>query len=118
VEPAPATGWGGAPASAPAPAPADPGPAGGGSFERESARFAPPEDDIPLPDGPDLPDDPGPGDYSPVGYDGVPPATTPEEEREMLEESAKPVPPEERRDPDEVALALLVSELGATPLEG
>ncbi|MGW4530124.1 DNA polymerase III subunit gamma and tau [Nocardia sp. NPDC004340] len=119
AEPAPATGWGSAPASAPAaPAPADPGPAGGDSFERESARFAPPEDDIPLPDGPDLPDDPGPGDYSPVGYDGVPPATTPEEEREMLEESAKPVPPEERRDPDEVALALLVQELGATPLEG
>ncbi|WP_433669899.1 DNA polymerase III subunit gamma and tau [Nocardia sp. CA-136227] len=119
AEPAPATGWGSAPASAPAaPAPTDPGPAGGDSFERESARFAPPEDDIPLPDGPDLPDDPGPGDYSPVGYDGVPPATTPEEEREMLEESAKPVPPEERRDPDEVALALLVQELGATPLEG
>ncbi|MEU1206327.1 DNA polymerase III subunit gamma and tau [Nocardia sp. NPDC005825] len=119
AEPAPATGWGSAPAAAPAaPAPADPGPAGGDSFERESARFAPPEDDIPLPDGPDLPDDPGPGDYSPVGYDGVPPATTPEEEREMLEESAKPVPPEERRDPDEVALALLVQELGATPLEG
>ncbi|MFD7844055.1 DNA polymerase III subunit gamma and tau [Nocardia sp. NPDC059764] len=119
AEPAPATGWGSAPASAPAaPAPAAPGPAGGDSFERESARFAPPEDDIPLPDGPDLPDDPGPGDYSPVGYDGVPPATTPEEEREMLEESAKPVPPEERRDPDEVALALLVQELGATPLEG
>lgn len=119
AEPAPATGWGSAPASAPAaPAPADPGPAGGDSFERESARFAPPEDDIPLPDGPDLPDDPGPVDYSPVGYDGVPPATTPEEEREMLEESAKPVPPEERRDPDEVALALLVQELGATPLEG
>lgn len=119
AEPAPATGWGSTPASAPAaPAPADPGPAGGDPFDRESARFAPPEDDIPLPDGPDLPDDPGPVDYSPVGYDGVPPATTPEEEREMLEESAKPVPPEERRDPDEVALALLVQELGATPLEG
>ncbi|MFE3983606.1 DNA polymerase III subunit gamma and tau [Nocardia tengchongensis] len=119
VEAAPSTGWGSVAAPAPAAAaPADPGPAGGDSSAAESARFAPPEDDIPLPDGPDLPDDPGLGDYSPVGYDGVPPATTPEEEREMLEESAKPVPPEERRDPDEVALALLVSELGATPLEG
>ncbi|MFE3053099.1 DNA polymerase III subunit gamma and tau [Nocardia sp. NPDC059239] len=120
AEPAAAAGWGStaAPAAPAAPAPADPGPAGGDPFDASSARFAPPEDDIPLPDGPDLPDDPGPGDYSPVGYDGVPPATTPEEEREMLEESAKPVPPEERRDPDEVALALLRSELGATSLEG
>lgn len=120
AEPAAASGWGSAPtpAAPTAPAPADPGPAGGDPFDADSARFAPPDDDIPLPDGPDLPDDPGPGDYSPVGYDGVPPATTPEEEREMLEESAKPVPPEERRDPDEVALALLRSELGATPLEG
>ncbi|MFJ9364044.1 DNA polymerase III subunit gamma and tau [Nocardia sp. NPDC101769] len=120
AEPAAAGGWGStaAPAAPAAPAPADPGPGGGDPFDANSARFAPPEDDIPLPDGPDLPDDPGPGDYSPVGYDGVPPATTPEEEREMLEESAKPVPPEERRDPDEVALALLRSELGATPLEG
>ncbi|MTE12163.1 DNA polymerase III subunit gamma and tau [Nocardia aurantiaca] len=119
AEPAAASGWGSATAPAPqAPAPADAGPAGGDPFEGGGARYAPPEDDIPLPDGPDLPDDPGPGDYSPVGYDGVPPATTPEEEREMLEESAKPVPPEERRDPDEVALALLRSELGATPLEG
>ncbi|WP_067531814.1 DNA polymerase III subunit gamma and tau [Nocardia crassostreae] len=87
-------------------------PAGGGTG------FAPPEDDIPLPDGPDLPDDPGPSYYSSVGYDGVPPATTEEEEREMLADAARPVPAEERRDPDEVALELLRSELGATPLEG
>ncbi|MVU79614.1 DNA polymerase III subunit gamma and tau [Nocardia sp. ET3-3] len=120
AEPAAASGWG-SPAAPAAPVtapPAAPTPPGGDRAEPNSARFAPPEDDIPLPDGPDLPDDPGPGDYSSVGYDGVPPATTPEEEREMLEESAKPVPPEERRDPDEVALALLRSELGATPLEG
>ncbi|WP_324194109.1 DNA polymerase III subunit gamma and tau [Nocardia blacklockiae] len=77
----------------------------------------PPDDDIPLPDGPDLPDDPGPGDYSSVGYDGVPPASTPEEEQEMLAESARPAPPGDRRDPDEVALELLASELGATRLE-
>ncbi|WP_227984929.1 DNA polymerase III subunit gamma and tau [Nocardia spumae] len=77
-----------------------------------------PDDDIPPPEAPDLPDDPGPQDYSPVGYDGVPPALTPEEEQEMLAESARPVPPEERRDPDDVALELLRTELGATRLGG
>ena|GEM_PF-98943 len=81
------------------------------------SRATPPEDDIPLPDGPDQPDDPGPADYSPVGYEGVPPASTPEEEREMLAESATPVPPEDRRDPDEVALELLSTHLGATRIE-
>lgn len=80
-------------------------------------RATPPDDDIPLPDGPDLPDDPGPTDYSPVGYDGVPPASTPEEEQEMLAESASPVPQQDRRDPDDVALELLSAELGATRLE-
>ncbi len=93
---------------------------GGGdsaSGPRAVNRTTPPEDDIPLPDGPDLPDDPGPSDYSPVGYDGVPPAPTPEEEREMIAESAIPVPLEDRRDPDEVALELLSSELGATRMQ-
>ncbi|WP_436838587.1 DNA polymerase III subunit gamma and tau [Nocardia nova] len=77
-----------------------------------------PDDDIPPPDAPDYPDDPGPSDYSSVGYDGVPPALTPEEEQEMLAESARPVPPEQRRDPDEVALELLRTELGATRMGG
>lgn len=93
---------------------------GGGSVTRATPSNdtpPPPDDDIPLPDGPDLPDDPGPQDYSPVGYDGVPPASTPEEEREMLAESAHPVPQQDRRDPDEVALELLRAELGATRLE-
>ncbi|WP_280382426.1 DNA polymerase III subunit gamma and tau [Nocardia wallacei] len=90
----------------------------GPSRNDSGARSAPPDDDIPLPDGPDYPDDPGPPDYSSVGYEGVPPASTPEEEQEMLAESARPVPPGDRRDPDEVALELLVSELGATRLEG
>lgn len=36
----------------------------------------------------------------------------------MLAEAAKPVAPEDRRDPDEVALELLRSELGATRLDG
>ncbi len=74
------------------------------------------DDDIPPPDFPDLPDDPGPTDYAPV--DGVPPPTTPEEEQEMLRQSAEPVAPGERRDPDEIALELLVSELGAIRLDG
>lgn len=73
------------------------------------------EEDIPPPDYPDLPDDPGPADYG-YGPGGVPPST-PEEEREMLAESVRPVAPGDRRDPDEVALELLVSELGATRLD-
>ncbi|WP_309241179.1 DNA polymerase III subunit gamma and tau [Nocardia sp. BSTN01] len=88
-------------------------PRGAGAGDRTA-----PDDDIPPPEAPDLPDDPGPSDYSPVGYDGVPPALTPEEEQEMLAESARPVPPEQRRDPDEVALELLRTELGATHLGG
>ncbi|WP_084512276.1 DNA polymerase III subunit gamma and tau [Nocardia mikamii] len=88
-------------------------PRGAGAADRTA-----PDDDIPPPEAPDLPDDPGPPDYSPVGYDGVPPALTPEEEQEMLAESARPVPPEQRRDPDEVALELLRTELGATHLGG
>ncbi|WP_157556596.1 hypothetical protein [Nocardia acidivorans] len=100
---------------------AEPAPVAVESYVRPSAaavRNAPPEDEIPLPDGPDYPDDPGPSDYSPVGYESVPPATTDEEEREMLAAAAVPIPAEERRDPDDVALELLRSELGATPLEG
>ncbi|WP_244976091.1 DNA polymerase III subunit gamma and tau [Nocardia huaxiensis] len=107
-------GWG-------APAGGSGGSAGAAGPSGDSAvamRNAPVEDDIPLPDGPDLPDDPGPVDYSPVGYDGVPPASTEEEEREMLAQAAEPVAPGDRRDPDEVALELLKQELGATPLEG
>lgn len=90
------------------------------------------DDDIPPPDFPDLPDDPGPGDFAPppqarasadpqpVGWsgDGVPPPPTPEEEQEMFAAAAEPVAPGDRRDPDDMALALLRSELGATTLEG
>lgn len=116
------TGWGSAPEAkaapaAPVQAPVERG-SGGSGAGAPAPQVTPYDDDIPLPDGPDLPDDPGAVDYPPVGYDGVPPATTEEEEREMLEESAKPVPAGERRDPDDVALELLRAELGATPLEG
>jgi DNA polymerase-3 subunit gamma/tau len=91
---------------------------GGGQRSSDSpdVRQRAAEDDIPPPDFPDLPDDPGPTDYAPV--DGVPGPATPEEEREMLAESATPVAPGERRDPDEIALELLKSELGATRLNG
>ncbi|WP_433661163.1 DNA polymerase III subunit gamma and tau [Nocardia sp. CA-128927] len=93
------------------------------------------DDDIPPPDFPDLPDDPGPFDAAPpesaqpqVGNDagngagwapgGVVPETTPEDEEEMIRAAAVPVAPEDRRDPDEAALELLKSELGATRLSG
>ncbi|GGN89619.1 hypothetical protein GCM10011610_48020 [Nocardia rhizosphaerihabitans] len=90
------------------------------------------DDDIPPPDFPDLPDDPGPeegygsdsarsgGDSGRGGRPGdavlAPP--TPEEEQEMLAAAAEPVAPGDRQDPDEVALALLRSELGAKSLDG
>ncbi|MFB8276631.1 DNA polymerase III subunit gamma and tau [Nocardia colli] len=86
------------------------------------------DDDIPPPDFPDLPDDPGPFDSAPpesaqptVGNEaggGVVPETTPEDEEEMIRAAAVPVAPEDRRDPDEAALELLKSELGATRLSG
>ncbi|WP_280344377.1 DNA polymerase III subunit gamma and tau [Nocardia neocaledoniensis] len=86
------------------------------------------DDDIPPPDFPDLPDDPGPeeGYSSDPGRSGgesargdaplAPP--TPEEEQEMLAAAAEPVAPGDRQDPDEVALALLRAELGAKSLDG
>ncbi|MEV0106611.1 DNA polymerase III subunit gamma and tau [Nocardia sp. NPDC050799] len=84
------------------------------SQAKTGAAAASPYDDIPPPDYPDLPDDPGDHGYAPRSV----PASTPEEEREMLAESAQPVAPGDRRDPDEVALRLLASELGATLLNG
>ncbi|MFE9583291.1 DNA polymerase III subunit gamma and tau [Nocardia sp. NPDC006044] len=84
------------------------------------------DDDIPPPDYPDLPDDPGPFDSAPPesaqptngNGSGVVPETTPEDEEEMIRAAAVPVAPEDRRDPDEAALELLKSELGATRLSG
>ncbi|MBF6207552.1 DNA polymerase III subunit gamma and tau [Streptomyces gardneri] len=109
-------------------------PGNGGRARASGAepRPYPADDDIPPPDYPDLPDDPGPADYprydaEPGGNssaakswdgDGVIPAPTPEEEQEMLAAAADPVAPGDRRDPDEVALELLKSELGATRLDG
>jgi len=106
--------------------------AGGGVEGARPKRTAPVgDDDIPPPDFPDLPDDPGSGDYPPpdpsqvenagvseYGTVAVPGPPTAEEEREMLAEAARPVAPEDRRDPDEVALELLRAELGATRMDG
>ncbi len=85
----------------------------------------PSDDDIPPPDFPDLPDDPGPdeGSQSRSGGDSVRGAAvlappTPEEEREMLAAAAVPVAPGDRQDPDEVALALLREQFGAKSLDG
>ena len=59
-----------------------------------------------------------PGNTAPPPYDdGPPPPPTAAEEEEMLAEAAQPVPPEGRRDPDEVALELLQNELGAKPID-
>lgn len=111
-----------------------PGNAGRARAGGANPRPFPAEDDIPPPDYPDLPDDPGPADYPPPydvepsgsdapssrGWsgDGAVPASTPEEEREMMAAAADPVAPGDRRDPDEVAIELLKSELGATRLDG
>ncbi|WP_063052085.1 DNA polymerase III subunit gamma and tau [Nocardia arthritidis] len=111
-----------------------PGNAGRSRAGGADPRPFPAEDDIPPPDYPDLPDDPGPADYPPPydaapsgsdaasgrgwSKDGVVPASTPEEEQEMMAAAADPVAPGDRRDPDEVALELLKSELGATRLDG
>ncbi|MFD4440806.1 DNA polymerase III subunit gamma and tau [Nocardia sp. NPDC058519] len=85
----------------------------------------PSDDDIPPPDFPDLPDDPGPddGSESRSGADSARSAAvlappTPEEEREMLAAAAVPVAPGDRQDPDEVALALLREQFGAKSLDG
>lgn len=103
-----------------------PSQAKGGQSAGGSAR--PADDDIPPPDFPDLPDDPGPdegygaqtprsgGDSARADAALAPP--TPEEEQEMLAAAAVPVAPGDRQDPDEVALALLRNELGAKSLDG
>ncbi|WP_084488611.1 DNA polymerase III subunit gamma and tau [Nocardia niwae] len=110
-----------------------PGDAGRSRASGADPRPYPADDDIPPPDYPDLPDDPGPADYARFdagssandapaerGWDraGAVPASTPEEEQEMMAAAADPVAPGDRRDPDEVALELLKSELGATRLDG
>ncbi len=67
-------------------------------------------DDVPLPDGPSDPDDPA---------DSSPSLPEPVDEETMFAEAASGElgDPAGRRDPEEVALELLASELGARPLD-
>jgi len=76
-----------------------------------------PDDDIPPPEAPDYPDDPGPIDYE-ASATTPPPVSTPEDEEEMFAEAAEPVDPATRRDPEDVAFELLKDMLGAKKLEG
>ncbi|WP_213932674.1 DNA polymerase III subunit gamma and tau [Rhodococcus sp. B50] len=104
--------------AAPAEAPAAPqrpvataSPSAAPTFTRPSAENV---DDIPPPEAPDLPDDPGPG------YDAPPPdpsQMTEADVEEMFAEAATPGDPSTRRDPEEVAIELLKDVLGAKPLD-
>ncbi|MGB3773083.1 MAG: DNA polymerase III subunits gamma/tau [Rhodococcus sp. (in: high G+C Gram-positive bacteria)] len=92
-------------------APAAPPQGQGPNQSRPSSQ--PSDDDIPPPpEEPDYPDDPGP-----APYDGPAPPESPEEQEELMKQAKEPVDPSTRRDPDEMALELLQSELGATPLK-
>ncbi|MFD3594749.1 DNA polymerase III subunit gamma and tau [Nocardia sp. NPDC058640] len=120
--------------AAPARGPAETKPAGRPKFSRPSQAAGsqssnranrPSDDDIPPPDFPDLPDDPGPEDGSQPRSDAdsaraaaVLGPPTPEEEREMLAAAAVPVAAGDRQDPDEVALALLREQFGAKSVDG
>ncbi len=94
------------PAATPPPAPAThryTRPSGGGAPSSGS-------DEVPLPDGPTDPDDPGPGAM---------PEPEPVDEESMLAEAASGELGDlaGRRDPEEAALELLAAELGAKPLD-
>lgn len=82
-----------------------------GRVEQPQRRQQQSSDDIPPPEAPDYPDDP-----EPVESDG-PPVVTAQDEEDMMKESAEPVPPGERRDPDDVALELLAEQLGAKKID-
>ncbi len=68
-------------------------------------------DDIPPPEEPDYPDDPGPPPATPE-------SVTPEDEEEMMAQAAEPADPSVRRDPEEIALQLLETHLGAKRIDG
>ncbi|MFW0874479.1 DNA polymerase III subunits gamma/tau [Rhodococcoides corynebacterioides] len=111
-----------APAAAPAAAPKErPAPP---RFSRPSRSTPPPAPSSASPDGrdgsDDIPPPPEEPDYPDPGYDsydGPPPPESPEEQEEMMKQAKEPVDPATRRDPDEVALELLQTELGATPIK-
>ncbi len=81
-----------------------------GAPQAARATSGPPSDDIPPPEAPDYPDDPEP--------EPGPAVTTPEDEEEMYAQSAEPLSAAERIDPEDAALQLLRSELGAKQIEG
>ncbi|MDI9902875.1 DNA polymerase III subunit gamma and tau [Rhodococcus sp. IEGM 1409] len=74
-------------------------------------------DDIPPPEAPDYPEDPGPAPAPEVDYEATPPPATREDEDEMFAEAAEPADPTARRDPEDVAKELLKDVLGARRLE-
>ncbi|MBM7458559.1 DNA polymerase III subunit gamma and tau [Rhodococcus coprophilus] len=75
------------------------------------------DDDIPPPEAPDLPDDPGPEPgYVPLAPPD-PSAVTPEDVEQMFADAATPGDPSDRRDPEEVAIELLEDVLGAKRLD-
>lgn len=83
------------------------------TFRRPSADV----DDIPPPEAPDLPDDPG---LISDAYDAPPPdpsQLSDEDVEEMFAEAATPGDPSNRRDPEEVAIELLEEVLGAKRIE-
>ncbi|MFD4180509.1 DNA polymerase III subunits gamma/tau [Rhodococcus sp. NPDC058514] len=79
--------------------------------ERTESAPGPAADDIPPPDEPDYPDDPG-STYA------APDSVTPEDEEEMMAQAAEPADPSVRRDPEEMALQLLETHLGAKRIDG
>jgi DNA polymerase III subunit gamma/tau len=102
--------WQSAPAAKPASPPPAKRPATQTRFTRPSRASDTPApaheaDDVPPPPEPDYPDDPP--------DPGPPPSPTPAEEREMLDEARRPAPQAQRVDPEQAAIALLQSELGA-----
>ncbi|AQA24276.1 DNA polymerase III, subunit gamma and tau [Rhodococcus sp. MTM3W5.2] len=77
---------------------------------RTEATSGPGADDIPPPEEPDYPDDPGPPPATPE-------SVTPEDEEEMMAQAAEPADPSVRRDPEEIALQLLETHLGAKRID-
>ncbi|AEF38677.1 DNA polymerase III subunit gamma and tau [Hoyosella subflava] len=98
-----------------------------GQASRERHTPAPGGDDIPPPDDPGYPEDPGPhnsGPPSAVGQGPVQPVAAPDDEDALLEEARRAEASgiddsdsSPRRDPEELAIELLTSELGARRIE-
>ncbi|MFZ2528470.1 MAG: DNA polymerase III subunit gamma and tau [Rhodococcus sp. (in: high G+C Gram-positive bacteria)] len=74
-------------------------------------------DDVPPPEAPDLPDDPG-SERAFEASPESPPAMTEADVEEMFAEAKTPGDPSTRRDPEDVALELLEDILGAKRIDG